>query len=104
MEARGQGQEQSPPPAGTRIRGVGTDVAIVNRRSASGRGSPIPPDTSHLDTRGASMPSPISHRPSRAQPNLALRGAAYSSRHQGEEDQLGSPQGGLAHRHRPEEG
>jgi len=39
----GKGLEQSPLPAGTRIRGACTGVAIVNRRSASGGGSPIPP-------------------------------------------------------------
>jgi len=50
------------------------------------------------------MPPPIGHRPGRTQPNLALRGAARSARNQGEEDQLGSPRGGLAHRHNPEEG
>jgi len=50
------------------------------------------------------MRPPIGHRPGRTQPNLALRGAARSARHQGEEDQLGSPRGGLAHRHHPEEG
>jgi len=50
------------------------------------------------------MPPPMGHRPGRTQPNLALRGAARSARHQEEEDQLGSPRGGLAHRHDPEEG
>jgi len=104
IEARGQGLEQSPRPAGTRIRGAGTGVAIVNRRSASGGGNLIRPGTRHLDTRGVSIPPPIGHRPGRTQPNLALRGTARSARHQGEEDQLGSPRGGLAHRHHPEEG
>jgi len=102
IEARGQGL-QSPRPAGPRIRGACTGVAIVNRRSASGGESLIRPGTRHLDTRGVSLPPPIGHRPRRTQPNLALRGAARSARHQGEEDQLGSPRGGLAHRHRPEE-
>ena len=104
IEARGKGLEQSPLPAGTRIRGAFTGVAIVNRRSASGEGRPIPPDTRHLDTRGVSIPPPIGNRPGRTQPNLALRGAARSARHQGKEDQLGSPRGGLAHSHHPEEG
>jgi len=104
IKARGQGLEQSPLHAGTRIRGTCTGVAIVHRRSASGGGRPIPPDTRHVDTRGVSMPPPIGHRPGRTQPNLALRGVARSARHQGEEDQLGSPRGRLAHRHHPEEG
>jgi len=104
IEARGQGLEQSPLPAGTRIRGAGTGVAIVNRRSASGGSNLIHPGTKHLDTRGVSISPPIGHRFGRTQPNLALRGAARSARHQGEEDQLGSPRGGLAHRHHPEEG
>jgi len=89
---------------GTRIRGACTGVAIVHRRSASGGGRPVPRDTWELDTRGVSMPPPIGHRPGRTQPNLALRGAAQSARHQGEQEQLGSPRGGLAHRHRPKEG
>ena len=104
IEALGQGLEQSPLPTGTHIRGACTGVAIVHRRSASGGGRPIPPDTRHLDSRGVSMSPPIGHRPRRTQPILALRGASRSARHQGEEDQLGSPRGGLAHRHRPEEG
>jgi len=104
MEARGQGLEQSPCPVGTRIRGACTGVAIVYRRSASEGGSLIRPGTGHLDTRGVTFPPPIGHRPGRTQPNLALRGAASSARHQGEEDPLGSPRGGLAHRHHPEEG
>ena len=45
------------------------------------------------------MPPPMSHRPGRTQPNLALRGAARSAKHQEEEDQLRSPGGGLAHGH-----
>jgi len=104
IEARGLGLEQSPLPAGTHIRGAGGCVAIVNRRSASGGGHLIRPGTRHLDTRGVSIPPPIGHRPGRTQPNLALRGAARSARHQGEQDQLGSPRGGLAHLHHPEEG
>jgi len=104
IEARGQGLEQSPLPAGTRIRGACTCVTSVNRRSASGVGSPIRPGTRHLGTRGVSIPPRMGHRPGRIQPNLALRGAARSAKHQGEEDQLGSPRGGLAHRHHPEEG
>jgi len=104
IESRGQVLEQSPLPAGTRIRDACTCVAIVHRRSASGGGRPIPPDTRHLDTRGVSMPPPIGHRPGPTQPNMAWRGAARSARNQGERDQLGSPRGGLAHRHYPEEG
>jgi len=104
IKAREQELEQSPLPAGTRIRGTCTGVAIVHRRAASGGGRPIPPDTRHVDTRGVSMPPPIGPRPGRTQPNLALPGAARSARNQGEEDQLGSPRGGLAHRHHPEEG
>jgi len=50
------------------------------------------------------MPSPIGHRPGRTQLNLALRGAARSARQHAEEDRLGSPRGGLAHRPHPEEG
>jgi len=104
IRARGQGLGQSPLPAGTRIRGTCTGVAIVHRRSASGGGRPIPPGTRHVDTRRVSIPPPIGHPPGRTQPNLAFRGPARSARHQGEEDQLGSPRGGLAHRHHPEEG
>jgi len=104
IKARGKGLEQGPLPQGTRISGTCTGVAIVHRRSASGAGRPIPPDTRHVDTRGVSMPPPIGHRPGRTQPNLAFRGANRSARHQGDEDQLGSPRGGLAHRHHPEEG
>jgi len=104
IEARGQGLEQSPLPVGTRIRGAYTAVAVVNRRSASEGGSLNRPGTRHLDTRGVSIPPPIGHRPGRNQPNLAFLGAACSARHQEEEDRLGSPRGGLAHRHHPEEG
>jgi len=93
IEPREQGREQSPLPAGTRICGACTGVAIVNRRSASGRGSLIRPGTRHLDTRGVSTLPPIGHRLGRTQPKLALRGAARNARHQGEEDQLGSPRG-----------
>jgi len=103
IEARGQGLEQNPRPAGTRMRGAFIGVAIVNRRSASGGGNLIHPGTRHLDIRGVSIPPPNGHRPGRTQPNLGLRGTARSARHQGEEDQLGSPRGGLAHRHHPEE-
>jgi len=46
------------------------------------------------------MPPPIGHRPGRTQPILAPRGAARCARHQGEENQLGFPRGGLTHRHR----
>jgi len=104
IEARGQGLEQSPRPAGTRIRGACPGVAIVNQRSTSGGGNLIRPGTRHLDTRKVSIPPHIGHRPGRTQPNLAFRVAARSTRHQGEEDQLGSPRGRLAHRHHPEEG
>jgi len=104
IDARGQGLERSPLPAGTRIRGTCNGVAIIHRRSASGNGRPILPDSRHLDTRGVSIPPPIGHRPGRTQQNLALRGAARRARHQGEDDQLGSPPGGLAHRHPPREG
>ena len=104
IKARGQGLEQSPLPAGTRIRGTCTGVAIVHRRSASGGGRPIPPDTRHVDTRGVSMPPPICHRPGWTQPTLALRGSASSARNHRDEYQLGSPRGGLAHPHRPKEG
>jgi len=103
IKARGQGMEQKPLPAGTRIRGACTGAAIVDRRSASVWGRPFPPDTRHVDTRGVSMPPPIGHRPGRTQPNLALRGAARSARHQGGEDQLRSPRGGLVQRHLSEE-
>ena len=103
IEARGQGLEQSPLPTGIRIRGACPGVAIVNRRSASGGGNPIPPDTRKLDTREVSMPPPIGHRLDRTRPILALRGAACRARHQVDEDQLGSPRGGLAHRHSPGE-
>jgi len=95
--------ERIPRPADTRIRGACTGVAIVNRRSAPAGGNLIRPGTRHLDTRGVSIPPPIGHRPGRTQPILALRGGARSARHQGEEDQLSSPRGGLAHRHHPEE-
>jgi len=72
-------------PAGTRIRVVCTGVAIVHGRSALGGGRPIPPDTRHLDTKRVSMPPPIGHRPGQTLTILELRGAARSSRHQGEE-------------------
>jgi len=101
IEARGQGLKQSPRPASTHIR---TGVAIVNRQSAPAGGNLIRPRTRHLDTMGVSIPTPIGHRPGRTQPNLALQSAASSARHQGEKNQLGSPQSGLAHRHHPEEG
>jgi len=104
IEARGQGLEQTPLPAGTRIRGACTGVAIVNRRSASGAGRTIPPGNRQVDSRGVSTPPPIGHRPGMTQPNLTLRGAARSARHQGEKDQLGCSRGGLAHRNHPEEG
>jgi len=104
IKARGQGLQQSSRPAGTRIPGACTGVTIVNRRSASVGGNLVRPGTRNLDTRGVSIPPPIGHRPGRTQPNLALRGATCSARHQGEEHQLGSLQGGLAHRHHPEEG
>jgi len=104
IEARGKGLEQSPLPAGTRIRASCTGVAIVYRRSASGGGRPIPPDTRHLDPRGVSMPPPFGPRPGRTQPNLAFRGAACSARNRGGEDEPGSPRGGLAHRRHPEDG
>jgi len=103
IEARGQGLEQSPLPAGIHIRDACTGVAIVNQRSASGGGRPIPPVTRHLHTRGVSIPPPMGHRPGRTQENLALRGAARSARHHGVEDQLGSLRGGLAPRHQFEE-
>jgi len=103
IEARGHGLEQSPLPTGTHIRGARNGVSIVNRGSGSWGGSPIPPETRNLDTRGVSMPPPIGHRPGRTHPSLALPGAACSARHHGEEDQLGFPRRGLAHRHRPEE-
>jgi len=104
IEARGQALEQSPCLAGTRVRGACTGVAVVNRRSASGGGNLIRPGTRHLDTGGVSISPPIGHRPGRTQPNLALRGTARSAGLQGEEDQLGSLRGELAHRHHPEEG
>jgi len=81
IEAPGQGLEQRPLPAGTRIRGAWTGLAIVNRRSASEGAGPIPPATRHLDTWGVSMPPAIGHQPGRTQPILALRGAALSARH-----------------------
>jgi len=104
IEARGQGLEHSPRPEGTRIRGACTGVAIVNRRTAFGGGNLVRPGNKHLDTRGVSVAHPIGHRPGRTQRNLALRGAARSAWHQEKEDQLGSPRGGLAHPHHPEEG
>jgi len=55
IEARRQGLEQSPLPAGTRNRGACTGEAIVHRQSASGEGRPIPPETRHLATRGVSI-------------------------------------------------
>jgi len=102
-ESRGQGPEQSPLPAGTRIRRAYPGVAIIQRRSASGGGTAIPPEIRHLDTRGVSIPPPIGFRPGLNQPNLASRGAVRSARNQGEKDKLGSPRGGLAHRHHPKE-
>jgi len=104
VEARGQGLEQSPSPTGTRIRGASTGVAVAHRRLAPrGRGS-VPPDTMLIDTRGVSMPPPFGHRPGRNPPNLAMRGAARSARHQGEESLLGYPRGKVTHRRHPEEG
>jgi len=55
IDARGQEPEQSPLPAGTRIRCAATGVALSNRRSASGGGSLIRPGTRHLDNRGVSI-------------------------------------------------
>jgi len=104
IETRGQELELCPLPAGTRIRGACTGVAIVSRRSVSEGGNLIRPGTRHLDIRGVSIPPTIGHRPGLTQPNLALQGAARSARHEGKKDQLGSRRGGLAHLHHPEKG
>ena len=94
IEAQGQGLEQGPLPAGIRIRRARTGVAIVHRRSASGRGNPCPLDTRHLDTRTGFIQPTIGYRTGRTQYNLAMRGRARSARHQEGKDQLGTPEAG----------
>jgi len=58
IEAREQGLEQSFLPAGTRIRGACTGVAIVNGRSASGEEDPSPPAPGTWTPGGSPFPPP----------------------------------------------
>jgi len=53
-EASVKGLERSPLPAGTRIRGTSTGLAVVNRRSAFGGGSPVVPQSRGLPQKEGS--------------------------------------------------
>jgi len=98
-----RGNSDSP----TRCWRAASAPALVWRSSTDdpppGGEDPSPPTPGTSTPGEVPIPSSIGHLPGLTQQKLVLWGATLSARHVGEKDQLGSLQGGLAHRDHPGE-